>query len=104
MLDVADLEVNLLDFVQKSFGFRRLVEVDGQEYAVFERTETESEAKFRPRLIRLYVVVPRSLIVHDFAADLLRIAPDGHTPGPRATGSAVEIGRASCRERVLYTV
>jgi hypothetical protein len=90
MLEVSDLEVNLLDFVQKSFAFARLVTLNGKEYAVFERTETESESKFRPRLVKLFVLVPRGLIVHDFASDVLVVAPDGETPGPKSTGSALE--------------
>ena len=82
--------MHLLDFVQKSFGFYRLVQLEDEEFAVFERTETESESKFRPKLVRLYVLVPRAWLVHDFASDLLAVAPDGKTPGRKSSGSAVE--------------
>jgi hypothetical protein len=90
VLDEADLETNVLEFVLKSFGFDRTTEVGGADYAVFHRTETESESKFRPKLVKLVVVVPREWIVHDLAADLLLVAPDGAHPGHRGSGTAVE--------------
>jgi hypothetical protein len=90
MADEAELEVNLLQFLQKSFGFDRVVAVGPTEFAVFLRTETESEAQFRPRLVKLRLVLPKAWIVYDLAADALVIAPDGHTPGPRSSTSALE--------------
>jgi hypothetical protein len=90
MADDAELEVNLLEFLLKSFSFGRVAAVDGVEYAVFHRTETESEMQFRPRLVTLQVVVPKSWVVYELAADLLLIARDGRTPGHRSTGSALE--------------
>ena len=90
MLDEADLETNVLEFVLKSFQFDRLETVGAEEYAVFHRTETESESKFRPKLVKLVVAVPRAWVVHDLAADLLLIASDGAHPGRRGTGTAVE--------------
>ncbi|HKV89992.1 MAG TPA: hypothetical protein VJQ43_02215 [Thermoplasmata archaeon] len=90
MLDEADLETNVLEFVLKSFQFDRLTTVGSEEYAIFHRTETESESKFRPKLVKLVLAVPRRWIVHDLAADMLLIASDGAHPGRRGTGTAVE--------------
>ncbi|HKV89726.1 MAG TPA: hypothetical protein VJQ43_00825, partial [Thermoplasmata archaeon] len=90
MLDEADLETNVLEFVLKSFQFDRTQTVGGVDYAVFHRTETESESKFRPRLVKLVLAVPRDWVVHDLAADLLLIASDGVHPGHRGSGAAVE--------------
>ncbi|HTW55544.1 MAG TPA: hypothetical protein VMG36_03750 [Thermoplasmata archaeon] len=77
MLTASDLEVNVLEFRQRSFQFDRLAAVDGTELAVFSRTETESESQFRPRLLHLRLVVPLAWIVQDEGADLLRVAKDG---------------------------
>ncbi|MCI4331223.1 MAG: hypothetical protein L3K19_05180 [Thermoplasmata archaeon] len=88
--DDGELEVNLLEFLLKSFSFDRCASVGGTEYALFHRTETESEMQFRPRLVTLRVIVPRAWVVYDLAADLLFVARDGGTPGARATGQALE--------------
>jgi hypothetical protein len=90
MLEDADLEMNVLEFVQKSFQFDRSATVAGVEYAVFHRTETESESQFRPKLVKLVLAVPREWLVHDLASDLVLIAPDGIHPGPRGAGGAME--------------
>lgn len=79
MLDETDLEMNVLEFRQRTFQFERLLELGGREYAVFSRTETESESQFRPRLVHLRVVVPRGWVVYDEANDLLLVARDGST-------------------------
>lgn len=90
MVDEADLETNVLEFVLKSFQFDRTETVGETEYAIFHRTETESESKFRPKLVKLVLAVPREWIVHDLASDLLLIASDGLHPGHRGSGSAME--------------
>ena len=90
VVELAELEVNVLEFVHKSFSFDRLVAWQGRELAVFRRTETENETKFRPKILRLVLVVPRDWIIFDLAADLLVLGADGHTPGPRPVGTAVE--------------
>ncbi|MGA7922854.1 MAG: hypothetical protein WCA77_02625 [Thermoplasmata archaeon] len=90
MADVADLETNLLQFQLKSFGFDRIVEHEGQPLAVFERTETESESQFRPKIVKLRVVIPPEWVIFDLAADTLFLGRDGKTPGPRGSGSAIE--------------
>lgn len=103
MLEAGDLEANLLEFRHKSFQFARLVESGGREFALFERTETESESRLRPRLVHLWVVVPRRSIVYDMAADLLYLSIDGVRPGPAEAGSAIESAAeaAEYRERGL---
>ncbi len=90
MVEAAELEVNVLDFLHKSFSFERVATVGTVEFAVFHRRETESESKLRPRILRLFVVVPRAQVIYDTTEDLLRIAPDGHTPGARTPGAAQE--------------
>ena len=89
-MELAELETNVLEFQHKSFSFERVATIDGTQLAVFSRRETETESKFRPKLIRLFVVVPVAQVVYDLAADLLLIAPDGSTPGPRGVGVAAE--------------
>ena len=91
MLDDSDLEVNVLEFRQRSFSFERIASVGGTEFAVFSRTETESESQFRPRLVRLRLVVPRGWIVFDEPNDLLRVARDGKNLPVRRTEAVVEV-------------
>src|ERR1700675_2725779 len=90
MVDLTELEANVLEFVHKSFAFSRIVPIDGEELAVLHRTETESESQFRPKLLRLFLVVPKEWVIYDLAADLLVLGRDGHTPGHRSGGTAVE--------------
>jgi len=92
VLDQSDLEVNVLEFRQRSFQFDRLVSLEGEEYAVFSRTETESESQFRPRLVHLRLVVPRTWVVYDEPNDILLLARDGRTVPPRLTESVTEVG------------
>ena len=92
MLDQSDLEINVLEFRQRSFQFDRLVLNEGREYAVFSRTETESESQFRPRLVHLRLVVPREWVVYDEPNDVLLLARDGVTVPPRLTESVTEVG------------
>jgi hypothetical protein len=92
VLAEADLEVNVLEFRQRSFQFDRLKEWEGERYAVFSRTETESESQFRPKLVHLHLVVPLAWVILDEANDELRIAPDPAHPPPRLIESVVEVG------------
>jgi hypothetical protein len=80
VLTSADLEMNVLEFRHRSFQFERLAEVGAEPFAVFSRTETESERQLRPKLVRLAVVVPQGWLVLDPAADLLRVSRDGRVP------------------------
>src|SRR5580693_5394732 len=91
MVDDADLETNVLSFREKSFSYDKTVDVDGIAYAVFYRTEVESESRFRPKVVHLKLVVPRDVILGDLASDTLVIAPDGKSAGPRRTGGAQEV-------------
>jgi len=79
VLDQSDLEINVLEFRQRSFQFDRLVSVGASEYAVFSRTETESESQFRPRLVHLRLVAPRAWVVYDEPNDVLLLSKDGST-------------------------
>ena len=91
MLTVADLEVNILEFRQRAFQFERVVGFEGTDYAVFSRTETESESQFRPRLVHLKLVVPQAWVVYDEPNDLLAVARDGVTVPERLTEPVVEV-------------
>ena len=90
MVELSELEINVLEFVHKNFSFARMANWKGRELAVFLRTETENEAKFRPQIVHLVLVVPSEWVIYDLAADLLVLGADGHTPGPRPVGTAVE--------------
>ena len=90
MLTTADLETNVLEFRHRAFQFERLATVDDEPFAVFSRTETESERQLRPKLVRLAVVVPQGWLVLDGEADLLRVSRDGRLPTVD-DGSALEV-------------
>ncbi len=92
VLTDADLEVNVLEFRQRSFQIERRVELDGTDLAVFSRTETESESQFRPRLVRLAVVVPLAWVVLDETGDVLALARDGVTVPVHKAETVVEVG------------
>ncbi len=92
VLDAADLEVNVLEFRQRAFQFDRLAEVHGTAYAVFSRTETESESQFRPKLLHLRVAAPHAWVVYDGPNDVLRIARDGATVPLHRAEPVVEVG------------
>ena len=92
MLDQSDLEVNVLEFRQRSFAFDRLVEQGDREFAVFSRTETESESQFRPRLLHLRLVVPREWVVYDEPNDVLLLSRDGKTVPIRLVEAITEVG------------
>lgn len=91
MLDLSDLEINVLEFRQRSFQFDRMIELGGVEHAVFSRTETESESQFRPRLVHLRLVVPRGWVVFDEPNDVLLLAKDGATLPVRLTEPVTEV-------------
>jgi hypothetical protein len=92
VLTPGDLEVNVLEFRQRSFQFERSGTVAGREVALFSRTETETESQFRPKLVHLRVLVPLEWVLYDEPNDLLLIARDGTTPPVRLTEPVVEVG------------
>jgi hypothetical protein len=92
VLTAADLEINVLEFRQRSFQFERLGDVNGEAVALFTRTETESESQFRPRLVHLRLVVPLAWVVLDEPNDVLLLARDGTTVPVRLTEMVVEVG------------
>ncbi len=90
MVEPADLELNVLDFNRKSFSYERTVDWEGEPIALFARRETESESRFRPKVIRLRVALPVRWILYDLAADLLVPAMDGRPGAAPPKGEAVE--------------
>jgi hypothetical protein len=80
VLTTADLEVNVLEFRQRSFQFERLAELPDGPYAVFSRTETENERQLRPKLVRLIVAVPLAWVVLDPNTEVLRVGTAGARP------------------------
>ena len=92
MLSVSDLEINVLEFRQRSFSFDHLATVGGTDFAVFSRTETESESQFRPRLVHLRLAVPLAWVVYDAGNDVLLLSKDGTTVPVRLTEPVVEVG------------
>jgi hypothetical protein len=91
VLTASDLEINVLEFRQRSFQFERLASLEGMDYAVFSRTETESESQFRPKLVHLKLIVPQAWVVYDEPNDLLAVAKDGKTVPVRLTEPVVEV-------------
>jgi hypothetical protein len=84
--------VNVLEFRQRSFQFQRLATIADREVALFSRTETETESRFRPKLIHLHLLVPVEWVVFDEPNDVLLIARDGTTPPVRLSEQVVEVG------------
>jgi len=92
MVDDETLSLNVLQFAGKSFDYESTVTVAGIEYAIFARTETETEAKLRPELVRMRVVVPREWVQYEEASDTLMLLVTGAVPGParrRAAGTTM---------------
>jgi hypothetical protein len=92
VLTASDLEVNVLEFRQRSFQFQRLATVGERDVALFSRTETETESRFRPKLVHLHLLVPHAWVVWDEPNDVLLIAKDGTTVPVRLTEPVVEVG------------
>jgi hypothetical protein len=92
VLTPGDLEVNVLEFRQRSFQFQRVATIADREIALFSRTETETETQFRPKLIHLELLVPQEWVVLDEPNDVLLIARDGVTPPVRLSEQVVEVG------------
>jgi len=92
VLTAGELEVNVLEFRQRSFQFQRLATITDREVALFSRTETETESQFRPKLIHLYLLVPVEWVVFDEPNDVLLVARDGTTPPVRLSEQVVEVG------------
>jgi hypothetical protein len=89
--DESELASNVLEFQRKSFAYDRSLDLDGTRLALFQRTETESESQFRPRILRLLLAVPAEWVVYDPATELLRLGKGGRPgPMPREPGTAVE--------------
>ena len=92
MVDDETLSMNVLQFAGKNFDYEATVSVEGAEYAIFARTETETEAKLRPELVRLRVVVPREWVHYEEAFDTLVLLSGAAAAGPerrRAAGTTM---------------
>jgi hypothetical protein len=92
MVDDETLSMNVLQFAGKSFDYDSTVTVGGAEFAIFARTETETEAKLRPELVRMRVVVPRDWVQYEEASDTLLLVAPGAPSGPsrrRAAGATM---------------
>jgi hypothetical protein len=92
MVDDETLSMNVLQFAGKSFDYDSTVIVGGTEFAIFGRTETETEAKLRPELVRMRVVVPREWVQYEEASDTLLLVAPGGPLGPsrrRAAGATM---------------
>lgn len=80
MVDDEDLEAHVLNFFGSSFGFERSVPIGGTSFLLFTRRETESEAKFRPKTVRRWVLVPREWVFADRTQEVLLLGRDGKRP------------------------
>jgi hypothetical protein len=92
VVDDETLSRNVLQFAGKSFDYDSTVSVQGIEYAIFSRTETETEAKLRPELVRMRVVVPREWVHYEEAFDTLTLHTGAESAGPerrRAPGTTM---------------
>ena len=92
VLSVSDLEINVLEFRQRSFQFQRAAPVNGRDVALFSRTETETESRFRPKLIHLNLLLPQAWVVYDEPNDILLVSRDGATIPVRLSEQVVEVG------------
>jgi hypothetical protein len=91
MIEESDLAMNLLSFRNKNFSFERTAEIGGERFVVFHRTETESESKLRPQLVRMWVVTPQEWLIYVESEDALVLGMDGKTPGPAIAAEALEV-------------
>lgn len=85
MIDEEDLESTVLTFCGASFGFERALSISGQDLALFTRRETESEAKFRPRIVRRWLLVPRGWLFLDRNREVLVLGKEGKRPSLSGT-------------------
>jgi hypothetical protein len=91
MVDSGQLESIILEFRHKSFSFEGRFDLGAEPWVVFARSETESESKFRPRVVRLRILVPVAWVHADPAGELLLLGRDG-TPGlSPSSGPALEV-------------
>ncbi|HEV2449590.1 MAG TPA: hypothetical protein VGU43_04160 [Thermoplasmata archaeon] len=91
MLEPAVLESTVLEFRSKSFSHEESIRIGERDWLVFARSETESESKFRPKVLRLRVVVPADWVFADPAGERLLLGPDGSPGAMGAPTEAVEV-------------
>jgi hypothetical protein len=91
VLETGVVQSTLLEFRHKSFSFEGNLAVGSEPWVVFARSETESESKFRPRVIRLRVLTPQAWLHLDPAGELLLLG-SGPEPGLAGPGGpALEV-------------
>ncbi|MCI4323078.1 MAG: hypothetical protein L3K03_03500 [Thermoplasmata archaeon] len=87
----------VMAFRGKSFDFLRSYSLAGTPFAVFGRTETESELKFRPPIVRLRVWVPVSWLSEGSEGGEILLTPPGQLITAKSTVEAVEVAAESDR-------
>ncbi|MDE1819464.1 MAG: hypothetical protein KGJ23_00370 [Euryarchaeota archaeon] len=80
MIDEEDLASTVLTFLGASFGYERTVPIEGTSFLLFTRRETESEAKFRPKTVRRWVLLPQEWVFTDRNQEVLVLGKDGKRP------------------------
>jgi hypothetical protein len=92
VLERGVLESTVLEFRNKSFSHEQSLRFGTEEWLVFARSETESESKFRPKVLRLRVLVPAEWVYADPAGERLILGPDGGPAAPTGGGGeALEV-------------
>ncbi|MCI4346508.1 MAG: hypothetical protein L3K07_07140 [Thermoplasmata archaeon] len=91
MVEPAQLESTILEFRHKSFSFEGRFSHGTEPWVVFARSETESESKFRPRVVRLRVLVPVAWVHADPAGELLLLGREGAPGLSPPSGPALEV-------------
>jgi hypothetical protein len=101
MVEEEVLSRNVLQFAGKSFDYDSTIAVGGIDYAIFGRTETESEAKLRPQLVRMRVVLPREWVEYEEASDTLAIrsGPEPGAPARRRAAGATTLEPEEFRDQ-----
>jgi hypothetical protein len=85
VIEEEDLDSTVLTFYGASFGFERALRIGALDLALFTRRETESEAKFRPRIVRRWLLVPRAWLFLDKNREVLVLGKDGKRPASTGT-------------------
>ncbi len=91
------LSDTVVSFRGKSFDFLRSYDLAGTQFAVFGRTETESELKFRPPIVRLRLWLPTSWLTAGAEGGEILLTPPGLLTKDRAPVEAVEVAAESDR-------
>ncbi len=80
VIEEEELESTVLNFFGASFGYERTVSIGGTSFLLFTRRETESEAKFRPKTVRRWLLLPHAWVFTDRNQEVLVLGRDGKKP------------------------